>query len=376
MIRKLKEILCILVLRFFSIFPLQKKIIFSSFDGKNYGDNPKALYLRLLSEYGEAYRYVWLMYDTSVKIEGSEVVKAYSLRALYHIATSKLWIHNSRQRIWIRKRRGQFYVQTWHGNIALKKIEKDAEATLPEIYIRQAKHDSKLADLFLAGSEWNAQNYRSSFWYSGEILKVGLPRSDIFFEDSTSICKKINQIYDIKENDRVILYCPTFRTDGRVDAYFTDYTYLIESLQASTLDNWKMIVRLHPNVQETQKDLLKSPYILDGSQIPDLNELIVRSEFVITDYSSSMFDALMIGKKVYLYVSDLDIYKNERGQYFEVSSLPFSLSIDSSQLVSAILSDEAEKYKKEAEKFLRSCGLYERGNASQMTVKRLESILK
>lgn len=365
-----------LILKFFSIFPIRKKIVFSSFDGMNYGDNPKALFLALKEKYGMQYRYIWLMDDPCVNIEGAEVIRVHSVQSLYHIATSKLWIYNTRQRLWMKKRKNQFYIQTWHGNIALKKIEKDAQNNLPDTYIKQAMNDSRMANLFLAGSKWNEDNYREAFWYEGEILKSGLPRSDIFFQDSEEINIKIDNIYNINNNINVLLYCPTFRNGNNFDVYFKDFDRLAITLENYTDEPWVIIVRLHPNIQKFHGKIKYSHKILNGSHVTDMNELLIRSKIVITDYSSVMFDALMLGKKTFLYVSDLEEYNEERGKYFDLASLPFPISKTEDELLLQLTDENlSEKYDELGKLFLNKCEFYETGEACKKVLERLEKVL-
>src|SRR5690606_28368099 len=89
------------------------------------------------------------------------------------------------------KRKSQYYIQTWHSPLRLKKIEKDIENNLDESYIERAKIDSKMCDLMISGSDFSWNIYRNSFWYDGEILKCGTPRCDIFFTNNTYIIEKV-----------------------------------------------------------------------------------------------------------------------------------------------------------------------------------------
>ena len=69
-----------------------------------------------------------------------------------------------------KKRGRQLYIQTWHG-FPLKRIEKDAEKALPEDYIRAARQDSRMADLFVSNSSFLTEIYQKGFWYDGEVLE-------------------------------------------------------------------------------------------------------------------------------------------------------------------------------------------------------------
>ena len=171
-----------LLMRIFGLLPLRHVVVFSAFDGKMYGDNPRAIYEEMLSR-NLPMKYVWLLRDTNTNVPGARVVKANSIASLYYLSTARLWVDCSRKREWVVKRKGQYYVQTWHGDLCLKKIEGDAEGALPQSYIQAAKHDSEIADLMLSGSRFSTNLMRRAFWYKGEIAETGMPKSDVFFKD-------------------------------------------------------------------------------------------------------------------------------------------------------------------------------------------------
>lgn len=359
---------------FFRLFPIQrKKIVFSNFLGKGYGDNLKCI-AEVLREEG-SFRIVWLVKGNKNNSFPNEikVVKRYSLLELYHLSTSEIWIDNCRKHYGVKKRKGQYYVQTWHANIMGKRVEADAEDKLEKSYVKNAKHDSQMADLFLSGSAWLSERYREAFWYDGEILEYGLPRSDIFYKEADVYKKKVYEYYHLDSGVKLALYAPTFRADGNMDCYDMDYQQLLTDLQEKWDGKWKILVRLHPNIQKKQNAVQYSEDILNGSEYGDMNELIVASDLLITDYSSCMFDAMEAGKKVLLYATDIEAYMADRGTYFAFEELPFLLAEDKAALHNNIKRFEEEIYKKKSEEFIRRCGIC---NCSNSAEKITEYIIK
>ena len=367
----LRGIIGSIAIRLFGVFPLQNKIVFSCFDGKTFGDNPKAVYDYMLKENVRT-KYIWLMYNKNKYIEGAEVVKAYSLMALYHQATAKVWVFNSRQRSWMVKRKKQTYIQTWHAGVTMKKVEQDAVEKLPAYYIEEAKHDSEMIDYLISASKWNTDNYLNSFWYHGEILEIGSPRSDVFFKNSTMIKEKVYSSLGIDGDIHTVLYAPTFRNNGSIDCYDMDIDALTNALIKKWGAQWKVIVRLHPNIQAKVLDHNFGDKSIDGSTYPDINELIIASEMLITDYSSCMFDALEIGRKVVLYTPDIKEYFDERGTYFDFSELPMTKAENNTELVEAIISFDEDEFFRETKVFMDSCGSFNDGTAS----KKITEIIK
>lgn len=358
------------------VFPInKKKVILKSFRGQNCGDNPGAIYQELRKRRPDL-KFYWVMRDKTTVIPGAITIKNGSLSELYHLATARLWIDNKRKGMWCSKRRGQFYIQTWHAGICGKKVEADAKDALSDYYLMNAAKDSKNADLFLSDSKWTTALYRRAFYYSGEILEAGIPRADIFFKDQKPVREKVYRILNVEEDTKLLLYAPTFRVDGSLDAYGIDFSALYTALAEKFGGKWKIILRLHPNIANKYKGTYKDSNILiDGSQYQDINELIAASEILITDYSSCMFDAMEAGKRVFLFATDIENYDKDRGRYFKFSELPFALAENNSELSRNIKTFKEEYYRSEVERFTNAVGLFEGGHASEKICDYLDTIL-
>lgn len=352
-------------MRLCGILPLKNKVVLISFDGKMFGDNPQAIYEEMRKNHPEL-DYIWIMTDPNAVIEGAKVVKAYSLKSVYHFATAKLWISNSRLRPWMVKRKKQYYVQTWHSDVCLKKIEKDAEHSLPEDYLQAAIHDSQIADLMISGSEFRSQSYRTSFWYSGEILELGSPKADIFYKDKSEFTKKVKEHFNLSSSVKIALYVPTFRADSSIDCYNIDYQTLLDQLCNKYGGDWVIIVRLHPKIAEKQDLITYSKNIINGTTYNVTNELIVASNVIITDYSGCMFAGLEADIPVFLYASDLSNYLKDRGTYFSFSDLPFPLAQNNSELHRIIMEFDTCEYRKKATMFKKKIGFFNNGNSSEL----------
>ena len=367
--------LLLLVNKLFDVFPISKrKIVFTSFSGKYYNDNPKAVYLEMQKQNINA-DYVWLMKNSNVTIAGAKVINWRSLSAIYELATAKIWIDNVRKPEWICKRVGQYYIQTWHGSIALKRIEKDVESKLSTDYIRKAKNDSKMIDLFISSGSWASNNYKDAFWYDGEIIETGSPRTDIFYGELSDIKTKVYKFYNLSEDVRIVLYVPTFRADGNMQCYDLDFQKLFNSLKDRYGGTWKIVVRLHPNIARKQNLISYTADILNGTVYEDMNELIVACDMLITDYSSCMFDAMECGKKVVLYASDVNEYMDDRGTYFTFKQLPFALAQNNDELNTIIQDFDEMMYLDNVKSFLDICGIVNNGHASEKVVERIKDIL-
>lgn len=99
---------------------------------------------------------------------------------IYEMATAKIWVDSHTKPIWIKKRKKQLYIETWHGGLGMKKIEGDAGERFTNNIIKNIKHNSNIANLFISNSTHLTNIYKRAFWYEGPILELGFPKNDIF----------------------------------------------------------------------------------------------------------------------------------------------------------------------------------------------------
>jgi len=358
---------------FFHLFPLQKnKIVVSNFYGCGYGDSPKYIVKKLIDSNAN-YEIVWLLKKSlsgkAVFPEQIKTVRYGSFRALYELATAKVWIDNVRKASCPPKRKGQYYIQTWHSFLRLKKIEKDAKEFLSKTYVERAKIDSLNCDLMISGCDFSHNIYTNSFWYDGEILKCGTPRCDIFFGDTAPFRKKVYEYFGITAFCGLILYAPTYRSGSSAGPYLLDYEKIIAAAGIRFGGKWKIIVRLHPKAAFLSDKIEYNESILDATYYDDMQELLAASEILITDFSSSMFDMIVAEKLCLIHAPDLDEYiARERDLYFTMDQLPFYVSRNTGELLSNINNYDPEDYKSKLKKFSENVNIYEKGTASEEIV--------
>lgn len=370
--KKIGGFILSIIYKFFFIFKIKKnKIVIVSYFGKGFGDSGKYICNELHNR-NKNYDIVWLSKDISSEFPNYiRVVKYNSLKSFYELATAKIWIDNSRKRPYISKRKNQFYMQTWHSNLRMKKIEKDAEQYLDKQYIRYAKRDSKMADAIIAGCDFSYNTIKNSFWYDGPIYKTGIPRCDELFNNDIKLINNIKDNLKIDNSKKIFLYAPTFRKNK--DVNINDIDIFIEKLSKKYKNNFILLLRFHPISKQTIKE---TKYIKNVTNYPDMQELIKISDILITDYSGCMFDAAIAHKKCILYVPDYDDYtKNQRELYFDFNQLPFSKTYTMEGLAEKIISFDETQYEENVNLFLKYINSYEKGESSKNVVDILEEVL-
>lgn len=359
------------------IWPIdQKKIVIMNYYGGGFGDNGKAIALEVLKKMPDA-TIVWpVSPENKDKIpDFCRPVEYRSLAYYRELATAAVWIDNSRKDADVIKRKGQYYIQTWHGMVALKRIEKDAEESLSLGYIDSAKNDSQMADVILSGCGFFTNLCRRAFWYDGEILECGSPRLDVLFQQTEEKQRVVREKLGIPEGSKVLLYAPTFRANGDTSCYIQNYMQILRVLEDKTGDDWVAAVRLHPNIANQAGFITYSDKVINATVYPDLYELIPVADMVISDYSSLMFDAGLINKTVLLYAADIDAYVADRNFYFDIEKLPFPLARNQDELIHNLGNFDAGAYQRELEEFNKSLDYYENGTAAKTVTERIIGVL-
>ncbi len=226
----------------------------------------------------------------------------------------------------IHPRAGTTIIQTWHACGAFKKVgysllDKSFGAD-EELTQRVPIHSNY--DVCLVASEASAVHYAEAFRQPPDRFewRLGIPRTDVFFgeERLARTREEVRRRYGLTEDRRVILYAPTFRGDTIIYARATDD--LDVGLLRSVLgEDHVLLIRLHPFVRSRTTigpDL--AGFAIDVSDYPDINELMLVSDVLVTDYSSAIFEFALLDKPMVFFAPDYEAYEQERGFYFDYRS--------------------------------------------------------
>lgn len=358
----------------------KRRVLFWSTEGKDYSCNPLSISDCLLAEHHNDFDIYWLFQkNANVTLVDKRIKKVYygSLMHFYIFHTAEFLITNHRTSpkmfYWI-KRKDQKYIMTWHGSMPLKKIEKDAENTLPKSYIKTAQIDSKLCDLMISDSQWYSNLIRSSFWYTGEILEKGMPRNDVFYKNEihSKIRENVAESYGIEKDAEklFVLYAPTFRTNHSTDNYILKWYKIKKTIEDHYKKDTVILLRLHPTLLDiiNTEDLITEEYVKNASKYPNMQELLIASDMLITDYSSTMFECALLKKPCFLFTPDLEEY--DRGMYFPFTDLPFTSARTCDELEHNITCLDVSAYLKKTDCFVNQFfHPFGNGNASHEVVK-------
>jgi CDP-glycerol glycerophosphotransferase len=356
-----------------------KKVIFITFQGK-YTCNPKAIAEEFIRRNSD-YKLVWVVRKEDLKERDKfpselKLVVRESLEFYKELASSKFIIENANDTVYMKynKRPGQVIIQTWHGSLGFKRLDKVKN----EAWVAKADELGNETDFIVSNSEFENMVYRTSYWENTEILEYGHARNDMLLNKTkyNKMNKKVREYYNIDKNTKILLYAPTFRDDFSADTYNLDYAKLLDAVKEKFGGNWVIMVRFHFKLRNVDFSDDLTDNIINATDYYDMQELLCAADIGITDYSSWLCDFVLTEKPGFIYCNDMDKYVDERGFYYPLSETPFPVSKTNDELEKNILNFDIKKYEKQRQSFLKKRGCYEKGNASKRIVDKIYELNK
>jgi CDP-glycerol glycerophosphotransferase len=138
----------------------------------------------------------------------------------------------------------------------------------------------------------------------------------------------------VGEKEFMVLYAPTWRDYLRTaGGSWSSVNYMNDA--DSLPDGVKVFYRGHTNTQSADVD----PSFHNVTSYPDITELCIAADVLVTDYSSTMFDFAVTGKPMIAFVPDLERYRAERGFYFDFEAEFPGPIVTTTEELAAALSD-------------------------------------
>lgn len=339
--------ICSAFLRVIGIFIKTKKktILFVSFGGKKYDDSPKALYEYICNDKRfDKYELIWAFNDPKKYTVGrAKKVKIDTLGFFVAALSSKYWITNSAiERGLNFKKETTFYINTWHG-APIKKIGIDAISTSSKTGL--GSKDIYTQNLMTAQSIYDAKIFSRLFKTDMDnILICDLPRNDYLTNYDKTIIVEIKNKLGIDHNKHVILYAPTFREyerDEKNNCYLAP-PINIDKWRKKLGDDYVILFRAHYEVAKVME--IDNAVFRNVSHYENLNELMIISDMLVSDYSSIFFDYAILERPILCFAYDLDEYSSKRGLYIDLNQeLPCDVIDNEDTLIDQILNIDYEK---------------------------------
>lgn len=360
----LKEILRVVIMNFFYAFrDRRRKMVFFSTVNNLYSDNQRAISLALHQVAPEIEQY-WNSKDPNMpeyihKVSGKfNVLKTMARSGVWVLDLSFPW-----------KPETVLNIATWHGDRGFKKILYDVPKEQVKFNI-DIENSINGMDIFLSGSKFGTNLSRTAMRYSGEIIENGCPRNDRLVKLDYEDVKSVKLNLGIPETTKILLYAPTFRDTSLNNKQPIGIN--IErtlNLLESNGQSWIILVRAH----HTSKGLIVSDSkVVDVSDYPDMADLLLAADILITDYSSCCCDYVLTNRPCVLVQFDSSVYETEcRSFIVNPEDTGFIIAHNEDEFESILKGINDIDWSEIAERVNRFYGTKESGTSSMVVAKRI-----
>ena len=167
-------------------------------------------------------------------------------------------------------------------------------------------------------------------------------------KNNEKLKQSIREKVGVDKDKKVVLYLPTWRdyNYGREEEDFDrEYILNTQKLQEKLGKEYEVIEKNHTYLQGNDKEIMHNTNI-------ETQELLLISDFLITDYSSVMFDGFGMNIPVLIYANDFQKYQESRGVYTEIwQDLNDYITTTIDELTDKINNYDMKEYKKIKDKY-------------------------
>lgn len=360
-------------------------IVFESMLGRNYSCNPKAIYEEMVARgLDQKYRLYWVLTNLDKEIPGNCIkVKRNSFQHLKLLCKSKIWVFNTRQPNYVIKNPDTVYFMTWHGT-PLKKLALDMDDVQMagnkgiESYKANFWNNSRRWDYLIAQNEFSSNIFTRCFDFHKDMLNIGYPRNDTLINNNNqAYIDAVKEKYGIPKNKKVVLYAPTWRDNQSMGKgkYIFNPHINFDTLKDQLSKDYVFIVKYHYLIASKINYTRFEGFIYDINA--DIQDLYLISDFLMTDYSSVMFDYSVLNRPMIFYTYDLDQYCNNRGFYFDfLEEAPGPFIYNTEELVDYLKNPRIEDYQEKLAAWHKKYNSWDDGQASGKVVDMIEDILE
>ncbi|RIU94909.1 CDP-glycerol glycerophosphotransferase family protein [Oceanobacillus picturae] len=351
----------------FNIFPIdRKKVIFAS-------DSRTELNGNFYFVYEELYKRgldLNINFVFNERINNKKTI--YDLvKIAYQFATAKvILLDDFYPMVYpLRIRNKADLIQVWHAAGAFKTFgySRIGRPGGPSPRSKNHKNYTKV----VVSSEGVRKNYAEGFGIdTDKVYSTGTPRADIFFDESykSHVRNALYDRYPFLSGKKVILFAPTFRGNGQASAHYPFEMLNLKELYDELNEEYVFLFKIHPFV----KNKLTIPYeyanfFYDLSDYREINDLLLITDILITDYSSVCFEFALLNKPMLFYAFDVEKYIEDRDFYYNFADfIPGPLIKSTRELTETIKEEkfDVDKIKAFVEYFFDN----NLGNASKNVV--------
>lgn len=326
---------------FFKLLPTQNKITMISRQSDKITIDFDLLSKEILKRGN--YKVVVLTHKLKPGLKNKLKYIFHMVRQMYHIATSKVVILDSYCIVisLLTHKKSLVVIQMWHAMGSLKKFgysivetNTSTSAFEKQMSVERKKEINKIMrmhkgyDCIFASSEFCAPYFAEAFGYNiDKMVVMPLPIVDLLLDSKyrDKVSKEIKNIYPVMKEKENIIYVPTFRPAEKEES-------IQELIDSINYEKYNLIIKLHPLTHLKNHD---ERVIWDKHFTS--REMMMASDYIITDYSAIVYEASLLEKPIYFYIYDYDEYSKERNFYIDFKKeLPGFMSEKANDIIQKI----------------------------------------
>ncbi|WP_435235553.1 CDP-glycerol glycerophosphotransferase family protein [Psychromonas sp. PT13] len=337
--------LCLSIIYSYILTDREKRIIFNATNNEHFIFNSKSLFVDKKEEFVRAGFQVYFVINDPVKRArlnrhyADSMISNKGLKHKLFILRSAVWVTSTLDMpvsgVFLSRKR--FVYHLGHGtpikNIGLMEAQC---SLIKRLYY---KVNASNISLFLAPSHFFQEYISRAFGVRvDKTIIAPQPRLDSLFTST-------NKWGDLKSdiNTKLVLYCPTWRPFSEAKLFpFNELdldvlnSFLIEQ-------NTKILLRLHPLFEGDLSVYVKSHIVIFDSKIcPDISDVLINMDALITDYSSIYCDFYLLDRPVAFIPYDLKEYTSKIGFSFKYEDLTSDCYLNNLSGFKAFISNVAD----------------------------------
>jgi CDP-glycerol glycerophosphotransferase (TagB/SpsB family) len=307
--------------------PLDPRLaVYSATHHRGVSGDPAAIHAKAL-EIAPHIRGVWVVREDAVDAlpPGIDHVTPGSRRYHEVMARATYWVNNVNWPGTLAKRPGSVHIHT-HQGTPLKYMGADL-LTKPG-----ARHGFDVPQMLRRADRWDyslvAGRHAERAWERAypchfTSLRTGSPRNDVLVGAGPERGTAVRERLGIPAGHTVVLYAPTrrdYRRGGHVDRFD------LARFAADLGPGHTLVVRLHPSLAGGVArglglaDLHRRGVVVDATDEPHVEDVLLASDALVTDYSALMFDYVLLDRPVVVHADDWGAFTASRGAYFDITA--------------------------------------------------------
>ncbi|MEU4487892.1 bifunctional glycosyltransferase family 2 protein/CDP-glycerol:glycerophosphate glycerophosphotransferase [Streptomyces purpurascens] len=307
--------------------PLDPQLaVYSATHHRGVSGDPAAIHAKA-REIAPHIRGVWVVREDAVDAlpPGIDHVTPGSRRYHEVMARATYWVNNVNWPGTLAKRPGSVHIHT-HQGTPLKYMGADLLTKpgarhgfdVPQMLRRADRWDYSLVAGLHAERAWE-RAYPCHF----ASLRTGSPRNDVLVGAGPERGREVRERLGIPAGHTVVLYAPTrrdYRKGGHVDRF--DLARFAEDLGPGHT----LVVRLHPSLAGGVArglglaELHRRGVLVDATDEPHVEDVLLASDALVTDYSALMFDYALLDRPIVVHADDWGAFAASRGAYFDITA--------------------------------------------------------